>query len=77
VSAEESKTLEMSFGEGRTERKKLDADELAVLAAGLEGSHGELSHGDLVWAKVKGMSLKNDERCRLHSQKILRLWIRS
>lgn len=57
MSAEESKTLEMSFGESSLmdQRKKLDADELAILAAGLEGCHGELSHGDLVWAKVKGM----------------------
>ncbi|CAM6106755.1 unnamed protein product [Calypogeia fissa] len=56
VSAEESKTLEMSFGEGSMtdQKKKLDADELAILARGIEGSDGELSHGDLVWAKVKG-----------------------
>lgn len=46
----------MSFGEGSLmdQKKKLDADELAVLAGGIEGCHGELSHGDLVWAKVKG-----------------------
>ncbi|KAG6544106.1 hypothetical protein Mapa_014523 [Marchantia paleacea] len=56
VSAEESKALEISFGEGSLmgESKKLNADELAVLAAGIEDYGGELSHGDLVWAKVKG-----------------------
>ncbi|KAL3683187.1 hypothetical protein R1sor_001209 [Riccia sorocarpa] len=56
VSAEESKVLEISFGEGSHlgEAKKPNADELAVLAAGMEDGGGDFSHGDLVWAKVKG-----------------------
>ncbi|KAL2612135.1 hypothetical protein R1flu_023827 [Riccia fluitans] len=56
VSAEESKALEISFGEGSHlgETKRPNADELAVLAAGMEDYGGEFSHGDLVWAKVKG-----------------------
>lgn len=51
LSPEEWVDLETSTCE---QSRKPDPDELAALAAGVEDHQGQLGHGDLVWAKVKG-----------------------
>lgn len=36
-------------------RKKPDYQEMAALSASLEDIQGEFGHGELVWAKIKGV----------------------
>lgn len=55
VSSKEMQSMELKLCEKSSEADEIDADEMMVLAASLDDCQ-EIETGDLIWAKLTGMS---------------------
>lgn len=59
VSSEEMQNLELKFRDKSSEGDEMDVNEMMVLAASLEGQ--EIEVGDIIWAKLTGLSLSDSD----------------
>ena len=57
ISSKEMQIMELKLCEKSFEADELDANEMMVLAATLDDDCEEIETGDLIWAKLTGLSL--------------------